>query len=705
MPHASLKLKPGVDQNETPALNEAGISQTQLVRFIYDRNGIGLVQKLGGWLKYSLTQTTGIARALLAWADTNSKNHLAIGTAADPVSLTPSTLSVITDGVQTTITPQETTDNVAVLASTTLGSSYVTITDATTTGVTDYDSVYIQTHISVGGLILFGLYPCGTFGATQYKIFVTDILGEPAYATSTQINSGAVAVFGSTINSSTITVTLNNHGYEAGSTYPILVTTTIAGITLYGNYIVTSVLDVNTFTINSDANASLTTSLSINGGLARYTYNFGVGALASGSGFGSGGFGSGGFGTGTAITPSLGTPITAEDWTLDNWGEILLANPITNNDFQPIYQWNPLGTGWATIIPEAPPVNDGFFVAMPQRQVVAWGSSFTGIPDPLLLRWCDVNNFYSWVGTVVNQAGSYRIPRGSKIVACIQGPQQGLIWTDLGVWSMQYVGLPYVYSINEIGTGCGLIGRRAAGAINGTVFWMGASSFFALSGSGVTPIPCPTWDIIFQDLDHDNLQKIRIAINSRFGEVTWWYPTMSSGGEVNAYVKYNVNLNQWDYGINGTASNGLNTNVSRSAWIDQSVLGPPIGADPNTRYIYQHESSTDADDQAMITRFRTGYYAMDEADQKSFVDEIWPDMKWGYYNGSQNATINLKFYTTDFAGQTPTEYGPFVLNQTTTWVNPRIRARLMAFELSSNDVGSFWRIGNMRYRVQPDGKY
>jgi hypothetical protein len=344
-------------------------------------------------------------------------------------------------------------------------------------------------------------------------------------------------------------------------------------------------------------------------------------------------------------------------------------------------------------------------VAMPQRQVVAWGTTFTGIQDPLLIRWCDVNNFFSWVGTVVNQAGSYRIPRGSKIVGCIQGPQQGLIWTDLGIWSMQYVGLPYVYSINEIGTGCGLIARKAAAAINGTIFWMGASSFFALSGSGVTPIPCPAWDIIFQDLDQTNLQKIRTAVNSRFGEIAWWYPTMSSGGEVNAYVKYNVNLNQWDYGVNGTTSNPLNTNVSRSAWIDQSVLGPPIGADPNTRYIYQHESSTDADDQAMVSSFRTGYFALNDADQKSFVDEVWPDMKWGYYNGTQNATINLTFYTADFAGQTPTTYGPFVLNQTTTWVNPRIRSRLMAIELSSNDVGSFWRIGNMRYRVQSDGKY
>ena len=123
------------------------------------------------------------------------------------------------------------------------------------------------------------------------------------------------------------------------------------------------------------------------------------------------------------------------------------------------------------------------------------------------------------------------------------------------------------------------------------VYWMGQSQFFSLSGSGVAPIFCPVWDVIFQDLDLTNLDKIRVAPNSRFGEVTWYYPVISNGGEVTNYVKYNVNLQVWDYGTLG-----------RTAWINESVLGPPIGADPSSLYIYQHETSPDADGQAMHVR-------------------------------------------------------------------------------------------------------
>ena len=145
--------------------------------------------------------------------------------------------------------------------------------------------------------------------------------------------------------------------------------------------------------------------------------------------------------------------------------------------------------------------------------------------------------------------------------------------------------------------------------------------------------------------------------------------------------------------------------MSRSAWIDQSVLGPPIGADPVSLYLYQHETSTNADGQAMDSFIQTGYYAMSEADVKTFVDQVWPDMKWGYYGGTQNATVNLTFYVADYPGQTPLSYGPYALTQSTTFISPRFRGRLVAMRIGSNDVGSFWRIGNIRYRLQPDGKF
>ena len=142
MPHQSLKLIPGVDVNKTPALNEAAISQSQLVRFIPDRTLGGLVQKLGGWTKYYTNTIASIVRALWAWEDTNSNSYLGVGAE--------SSLQVISGGNSSDLTPTKTVVNVTVNATTTAGNNAVTITD-TGRGITQYDSVNIQTQISVGG--------------------------------------------------------------------------------------------------------------------------------------------------------------------------------------------------------------------------------------------------------------------------------------------------------------------------------------------------------------------------------------------------------------------------------------------------------------------------------------------------------------------------------------------------------------------------
>jgi hypothetical protein len=772
MPHGSLKILPGVDANKTPTLNEAAISYSQLIRFIFDRTLGGLVQKLGGWTRYFSTPVGSVVRCLWAWEDTNSASHLAIGAEGSASG----SLQVISSGVSLDVTPQKDTFNVAVSVSTTAGSNVVTITD-TGRNVSAYDVVDIQTQISVGGIVLFGQYQCYNVGgsANTYTIYATNVLGGPnlaifttttaplavtgasgtgtvatvtftgayvfpigsvvsilsvnpsgyngkyvvtasgagtvsfasttttAYVSGGNVsNNGAVAQFVTTfpaVPSNVVTTTLANHGYVPGDTFPVLIASTVGGITLQGNYIVDTVT-TSTFTFGAQTTASSAATASMNSGNAHYVYYRGTGALPAGTGYGIGGYGRGGYGTGSAPVVAPGTPITATDWTLDNWGEDLVACPLNG----PIYIWSPTGgSPRAEIIPEAPSVNDGVFVAMPQRQIIAWGSTYTGIKDPLFIRWSDVANYSQWIASVTNQAGSYRIPKGSRIVQCIQAGQQGLVWTDLGVWAMQYSGPPYVYQFNELGTGCGLIGRKAAASIGGVVYWMGQSQFYRMAGSGVEPIRCPVWDVVFQDLDITNHDKIRVATNSRFNEISWFYPTNSNGGEINAYVKYNIGLDQWDYGT-----------LSRTAWINESVLGPPIGAGilPGGagNYIIQHETSSDAVNAsgqaiAMNSSFQTGYFVLTEADYKMFVDQIWPDMKWGYFGGTQGANVLLTFYVTDYPGQTPITYGPYTMTQATTYITPRFRGRLVSIKVESNDIGSFWRLGNTRYRYQPDGRY
>lgn len=701
MPHAVLKLVPGVDTQETPTLNESsGISQTQLVRFFPDRNGLGLVQKLGGWSRFFGMPLPAIVRALWAWEDLNSTSHLAVGT--ETTGTGSAQLSVITNGSQQIITPTSVTDDIAPVATSVMGNSIVTITDATTTGITSYDSVYITTQISIGGIVLFGLYQCdpdGFLSATSYTVRSVDLLGNPNPATSAS-SSPVLPVFTTASGETAVNVNLPSYTYQVGDTFPVLIATTVGGITFYGNYVVNALVDSSNFTINAATAATSTATGTLNGGNAQYIYSIGTGAIPGGTGYGIGGYGSGGYGTGSTVVPPAGVPIDAIDWTLDNWGEILISCPdrilpAGATPFQPVYQWD-IGAQTATIITNAPPVNDGIFVAMPQRQIVTWGSTQTGIQDPLLVRWCDVNNFDQWIALPTNQAGSYRIPKGSRIVGAVQGPQQAIIWTDIDAWSMQYIGPPYVYSFNEIGSGCGLIGRKAAGFLNGVGYWMGPSQMFTLSGSGVTILPCPVWDVVFQNIDQNNVQKIRFAANALFGEVQWFYPSKTGGtGEIDSYVKYNVLINQWDYGTLG-----------RTAWVDQSVLGPPIGADPSTLLLFQHETSNDADGQAMSPYFQTGYFAIDEGGWKTFVDLVWPDMKWGLVSdGSTGATVQISFYVKNYPGDAPVVFGPYSVTQATHYFNTRLRGRLVSVRISSTDKGSFWRIGALRYRYSQDGKF
>jgi len=697
MPHSSLKLIPGVDQNKTPALNEAAISESQLVRFVPDRSLGAIIQKLGGWTKYFPNTIGSIIRNLWAWEDTNANSYLGVG-AEGIAAGGGQALSVIVSGTQKDITPQTTVVDIAVAFSTVAGSNEVTITD-TGRQADPYDAIDIKTQISVGGLVLFGQYQVYNSGASanQYEIYAKDDLGDPQYATSTVSGGGATPVYATTSGSNIVTVTLADHGLVAGENFPVLIATLVGGITLYGNYIVRGVTSSSQFTIAGSTEATATASGSENGGDLYAIFYNGIGPIPAGTGFGTGPYGGGAYGSGIPPIAGTGTPINATDWTLDNWGDTLISCP--NNG--PIYQWSPpSGDPVALVIPNAPPVNDGMFVAMPQRQIIAWGSTFTGIKDPLLIRWCDVDNYNSWIALVTNQAGSYRIPKGSRIVQCIQGPQQGLIWTDIGVWAMQYSGPPYVYQFNEIGNGCGLIGAKAAGSMGGAVYWMGPSQFYRLAGGGVEPIRCPVWDVVFQELDTNNLDKIRFAANSRFGEIMWFFPTTSNGGENYGYLKYNTLIDQWDYGFNTDD----NPYVSRTAWINESVLGPPIGAALD-QYIYQHETSQNADTSPMVSSFQTGYFAVNDADVKMFIDQVWPDMKWGYFGGTQGANVNITFYGADYPGDTPIEYGPYIMTAGTKFITPRIRARLLSIKLESTDIDTFWRLGNIRYRSQIDGKY
>lgn len=675
MPEVALKLNPSVNTDWTPSLNESGISSCQLIRF---RDH--LPQKLGGWTKFYPFSLGGIPRAIHAWEDLNADKHLAVGTTTE--------LAVITDGSLSDITPQTLVSDFPPDFSTTSTSSTVTVDDPNIANVTVYDSTFFNTPISVGGLVLRGAYPIAAIGgATTYDI------ADDQTATATVLNGGAVPEFVTSAGSNIVTVNFDDHDLTVGDSFTFPIATTDDGVTILGTYTALTVPSADQFTIAVDTAAVAGATFEMNGGDAEIVYYIAVGPQAGGVGFGVGPFGAGGFGSGIVPPSQGGTPITTTNWSLDNWGKILLACPKGGG----IYQWSPDG-GFlnAKLVTQAPIFNGGMFIAMPQQILVAWASTPQGSEqqDPLFARWSELLDYENWAATSENYAGDHRIPTGSRIVGGMQAPQQALIWTDLSLWAMQYVGLPDVFAFNEISTGCGLIGQHAACLMRGVVFWMSNGNFFTLSGSnGVAEIPCSVWDVVFQNLDTANQDKCIAAPNSAFDEVTFYYPSLSGGtGEIDSYVKFNIEEKSWDYG-----------SLARTAWVDQSVLGEPMGTTP-AGVIYQHETSPDADGQALVSSFTTGWFVIAEGQSFAFVDWLFPDMKFGLYGGSQGAQVQVTIEAAAYPNGTVRTFGPFTMTVAKTFINLRLRGRLIRMTISSADVGSFWRLGNLRYRVAQDGR-
>jgi hypothetical protein len=766
MPHAALSLQPGVDLIKTPALNEAAISSSNLIRYLADRPGVAFPQRLGGWIKYCSTALPSIVRALKAWEDLNGNTWLGIGCTNGLYGLISSQSS------PTNISPRtNTTNHLCNIVGT--SSSYTFTINDSGSNTNIYSSLYFATPISVGGTLVSGVYSINTTtNSNQYTILnstyslyntvqtctitnasptVITVASAPVTGTrvvfsvsgggslptgitagttyfvqnlsTTTFNISATPT-GSLINTSSaglgtftasfpgqtpyfsvtganpvVSCLFPNHGLSAGSTFSVTVPTTVGGLTLSGNYTVLSTgLDANNFQFVASNYPASTAEGFENSDNMNIVYYYAVPPSLAPTAFGANAFGSNAFGGAPSAT-APGSNLSASNWFLDNWGQYLVACPTGGGIFVYIPNYY---IGNATLIANSPVVNNGIFVAMPQQQLVAWGSSFNNISDPLLLRWSDVGNYNVWIAQSINQAGSFRIPTGSRIVSCMQGPQQGLIWTDLDLWAMQYVGAPLVYGFNKIGSNCGLIAPKAATQLSNITYWMSQKQFFMLSGNGVQPIACPIWDVVFQNLNTNYVDNIRAGANTSFNEIWWFYPSVAStNGENDSYVKYNTVLQSWDFG-----------SLARTAWIDQSVLGQPI-ASGTDNFLYQHEMGNSAAGMPMNSYFTTGYFSMSEGDQQVFVDQIWPDMKWNTYsNSAQNAVVYLTINSVNYPGDTPISYGPYPITQQTEYLSVRVRGRLFSFTIGSTDVNGtviggeqFWRLGKIRYRLAPDGKY
>jgi len=692
MPYNSVLLKPGVNTQQTQSLNEAGVSFSQCIRY-----KDGMIQSLGGWVNYDSLISPSTVRDTHAWQTLNGDKFLGIGATQNLLAYFANTH--ITDD----ITPQTTTNtSTGITFSITAGSNVVTVVDANS-AASVYNTVYLNTPISLGSAFLNGAYPVQAVLSTgSYTINASG-------TSSTTVSSGGtLPVFGLTNNSAIVTV-LSAFSFVPAVTgifVPFKAPTIVSSLlTIQGNYQVSQINSTAgssyTYSIGLTQTATATFNVTMSSGAPQLVYYVTGVPPPSGFGFGAGYFGGSsaigstgpyvGFGGTGLTTPITGTPITATDWSLDNWGDLLIGCPQDG----PVFIWSEsLGFTTAQVINQAPFTNGGLFVSQPQQILVVWRSiQSTGAQNNLVVRWSNALDYTNWAVSNQTTAGSFQIPTGSVLVGGIQGPTYGILSTDIDIWLMQYVGGLLIFNFTRIGSGCGWIGPHAAAILSGNVYWCGTNNFFTLAAGGVAVLPCTVWDQIFQNLSVANQTKIKCAVNSAFNEITWFYPSATSAGENDSYVKVTFDATggaEWDYGL-----------MARTSWVDISVLGMPIGPDTSGTF-YQHETGVIHPGVSAPT-FQTGWWTIADGDDLSFVSLIIPDFIWGLRSGAKDAQMSLTFFSADYPGDTPDSHGPYLVTQATEFINVRIRGRLMSVSVQSAN-NEFFRLGRIRYRWAPSGK-
>lgn len=704
MPFAEVNLVPSVNIESTPADNPSGVQESQFIRW-----KAALPEKRGGCTLFIQAPMDGIPRDIQPWGGLNGERL--IGTATTQKVYAYSDNGTPATGVNTEISPQYKDTNNPPKITVKKNETKVIVYDPGISGVTIYDAVTFYTPVSVGGIFLLGTYQViESYGLFSYIIDA----GYPAVADVTL--GGDVPVFTTTAGTQEVRVSFPiayqpaqlKQGDVVGYEYSQAVT--LGGITIEGQYVVNRVLDLNTFIIVDNESATFNATAPLNGGNAALRYWIPGGPPIAGAGYGINPYGGNnpppgppiGWGQGQPIPPITNTlTYSAPNWYLDNRGSTLVAAAEDG----PIFFWD-RSTGFRnmSVLPGAPVRNKGAFQAMPQGNIMAWGCSDTidTLQNPLYIRWSDSNDPTVWAPTLENNAGFYNMPTGSKIVRGIQGPTQQYWFTDVDVYVAQYIGGNETYGFNKIGNGCGLVATKAVTTLNSNVYWMSQKQFFVCpSGGAPQPIPCSVWDFLMQNINEVNLPYVVAGANSIFNEVNWFFPAIVGPDNLPTnntvgYVCYNSQYNEWDVGY-----------LDRTAWFDQSLVGPPIATDSNG-WLYQHETSNDLAVGLNIVPIdswlKTGYFSLSNGQDLQFCDWFLPDMKWGQYSQPQNAQIKFTFYVTDYAGQTPRVYGPYTTTKDTPFICPRFRGRFVAMKVQSTDLGSFWRLGSLRYRYAPSGR-
>jgi hypothetical protein len=498
-----------------------------------------------------------------------------------------------------------------------------------------------------------------------------------------------------------ITVTDVAHGASVGDFLTFSATSaSFGGLTAPPfdiEYEVQTVPTVNTYTVKSPL-----TLLNSTPGTATIAYQLAIGTETAIFDYG---WGTGTWGTGTWNTPrtSVNT-LNPRLWALDNFGENLIA--CVNNGM--VYEWPLNLSNRAVVISGAPTKNSFVLVSTPDRHLVCFGTEETiGDPtsfDPMLVRWSEAEDDTTWVATATNTAGSQRLTDGNYLATAIRSRGQLLVFTDNALYGMQFLGVPYTFGFQQLGTNCGSLSNNAAVDVNGVAYWMSPDSFFTFDGT-VKKVPCSVQDAVFQNYNYFQSSLIYCGLNTEFNEVTWFYPTLNSN-VIDAYVTYNYLENCWYQGT-----------MARTTWRDRGVYQLPIATEwaPNSTtnaypsvsgltagvsIIYSQEVGANGNGNAVSSYVESAFFDLADGDDISFVKRIVPDFS--------NQVGTLNFYVVSRAFSVPPDQvsslTPYYFTSTTQKIDTRIRGRAISLKIVSSAVDDTWRLGSIRLDIQPDGK-
>ena len=709
-----VKFAPGFNKQVTSTGGESQWVNGDNVRFRY-----GSPEKIGGWSQLGSVDITGRNTAIHHFVNTSGIKYAALGTNR--------ILYVYSGGIFYDIHPIKATTTLTSAFSTTNGSSTVTLTFSSAHNINKFDIILLDNFTSITN---------SNFNSTNFddnKFMVQSIPSSTTLTIdvdSNETGSGATTSGGIRVR----------HYYPVGPA--VEVASTGFGLGPWsgfktGQFTSTLSSSINTsvtsLTMASSSSFPSSGTVLIDNELITYTGNDNSGTL-SGLTRGASGTTAASHSSGATVTDASnffawnaaasGDVVTAPGlWSLDNFGNKLIATINAGESFE----WDSNGSvsTRASIITSAPTASAFSIVSTPDRHLVFFGTETTigtsSTQDPMFIRFSSQEDINTYTPSATNTAGTQRLADGSKIVGAIRGRDAIYIWTDTALFIMRFVGPPFTFSFQQVGTNCGLIGQNAAVEVDGTAYWMSENGFFRYTGK-LESLPCLVEDHVFDDINTTPKQHINAGLNNLFGEVIWFYPN-SGSGVVNRMVAYNYLDSSPERPVWTTGT------LARTAWQDSSVFGKPHAtqynesaetADTDTNYVfgnqdgtstyYEHETGLnqvkEGQTTAITASIESGSFDIGQqglAGDGEFmmkIRRVIPDFL--SQTGDARVTLNLK----DFPNQTKASstLGPFTISSSSTKIDTRARAREISLKVENTSTSQFWKLGTFRLDIQPDGR-